>query len=79
MVPFCEAGDFKVLGRIDKIVDEKTGRLIKLPNPCLILDGVTCGGNLSSSRMFCPRSVYPYWREAWLKRSADDQPTSTPA
>jgi len=78
MVPFCEAGEFKVLGRIDKIIDEKTGRLIKLPNPCLILDGVTCGGNLSASRMFCPRSVYPYWREAWLKRSGDEHGAATP-
>ena len=78
MVPFCEAGDFKVLGRIEKIIDEKTGRLIKLPNPCLILDGVTCGGNLSSSRMFCPRSVYPYWREAWLKRSGDEHSAAAP-
>jgi hypothetical protein len=38
MVPFCEAG-LQGLGRIDKIIDEKTGRLIT-PNPCLILDGV---------------------------------------
>jgi hypothetical protein len=81
MVPYCEAGTFKVLDRIEKIVDEKTGRLIKLPNACIILDGVTCGGNLSTNRMFCPRAVYPYWREGWLKRSdqAQDAGQGAPA
>jgi len=69
MTPFCEQGEYKVLSRVEKIVDEKTGRMVKLPNPCLILDGVTCSGNLSSSRMFCPRAVYPYWREIWLQRT----------
>jgi len=72
MVPYC-GRDVRVLGRIERIVDDKTGRLIDLPNPCLILDGVTCSGNHSSSRMFCPRSIYPYWREIWLERR-DPQP-----
>jgi len=68
MVPFCDEGLHRVLTRVERIVDEKTGQLIQLPNPCLILDGVTCSGKLSSSRMFCPRSIYPFWREVWLKR-----------
>ena len=61
-----------VLSRVERIVDEKTGNLIQLPNPCLILDGVTCSGMLSSSRMFCPRKVYPFWREIWLTRVSND-------
>jgi hypothetical protein len=73
MVPYCEEGSYRVLGRIQTILNEKTGRMMTLPNPCLILDDVTCSGNLSSSRMFCPRAVYPYWREAWLTRSDDGQ------
>jgi hypothetical protein len=68
MVTFCENGTHRVLRRVERIIDEKTGRLIDLPNPCLILEGVTCSGLLSSTRMFCPRSIYPYWREVWLKR-----------
>jgi hypothetical protein len=68
MLPFSESGTFKVLDRIERIVDEKTGRLLHFKNPCIILDGVTCSGNLSMRRMFCPRAVYPYWREIWLKR-----------
>ena len=29
------------------------------------LDGVVCRGDYHRS---CPRAIYPYWREAWLKR-----------
>jgi hypothetical protein len=71
MVPYCEAGPFKVLRKVERLVDERTGRLLRLSNPCFILDGVTCSGNLSTSRMFCPRSVYPYWRTVWLDRVED--------
>jgi hypothetical protein len=75
MVPYCESGPFQVLRRVERIIDEKTGRMMRLPTPCLILDGVTCSGNLSMNRMFCPRSIYPYWREIWLER-AERQPTN---
>jgi hypothetical protein len=67
MVPFC-GQQHRVLKRVERIVDEKTGHLLELPNPCLILENVTCSGKLSSGRMFCPRKGYPYWREVWLKR-----------
>ena len=68
MLPFCEKR-FQVLHRVEKIVDEKTGKLITLPGGCLILDGVTCSGNYSHDRLFCPRAIYPYWREIWLRRT----------
>jgi hypothetical protein len=68
MVPHCGRKGVSVLRRVEKIINEKDGRMIRMPNPCVILDGVTCSGNLSLSRMFCPRSIYPYWREIWLKR-----------
>jgi hypothetical protein len=68
MVPFCENGSYRVLRRVEKIINEKTGQMMNLPGACLILDNVACGGNLSCYRMFCSRSIYPYWREIWLKR-----------
>jgi hypothetical protein len=67
MVPFCNKR-YRVLRRVDKIINEKTGAMMKLPGPCVILDSVTCSGNLSMCRMFCPRAIYPYWREAWLHK-----------
>jgi len=76
MVPFCENGPYPVKQVVEKIINEKTGHMMKLPNPCLILDGVTCSGKLSASRMFCPRAVYPYWHEIWLKPTNESGSTS---
>ena len=67
MVKYCE-GTYRVLDRVERIIDEKTGKMIKLPNDCIILDGVVCGEHFSHKRLFCPRSLYPFWREIWLKR-----------
>jgi hypothetical protein len=71
MVPYCESGDFRVLRRVETIINEKTGQMMKLPNPCLILDGVTCSGNYSFQRMFSRRHEYLYFREIWLRRVAE--------
>lgn len=68
MVPYCGNGNYRVLRRVEKIINEKTGEMIKLPNPCIILDGVTCSGNYSFQRMFSRRHEYPLWHEIWLER-----------
>lgn len=67
MMPYC-GRVFRVLSRVEKIINDKNGRMIHMPNDCIILDGATCSGCLSRRRMFCPRAIYPYWREIWLKR-----------
>ncbi len=67
MVPYC-GGTYRVLKRVTKIVDERTGKLIEMKTPCVILDGVVCQARYSGCRMFCPRSIHPYWREIWLAR-----------
>jgi hypothetical protein len=67
MVPHC-GREYRVLRRVEQIIDERTGRMRRLPGDCIILDGVTCSGLLSRNRLFCPRSIYPYWREIWLER-----------
>lgn len=66
-VPFC-GGTYRVLKRVSKIVDEKTGRLMQFKNESVILEEVYCQARYSSCRMFCPRAIYPYWREIWLER-----------
>jgi hypothetical protein len=66
-VPFC-GKTFRVLRRVDQIINEKTGVMIKMPSACIMLEGATCSGCYSAYRMFCPRSIYPYWHEIWLKR-----------
>jgi hypothetical protein len=69
MVPYC-GKTYRVLRRVEKLVDERTGKMISPPTACIVLDGVVCGGCLSSYRLFCPRSIYSYWREIWLRRVA---------
>jgi hypothetical protein len=67
MEPYC-GHQYKVLARVNKIIDERTGSMINISRDCLILENVICKGCLSRNRLFCPRSIYPYWREIWLKR-----------
>ena len=67
MLPYC-GRTFRVKDRVRKIVDDRTGRMINIPKDCVILDGVVCSGERSTGRWFCPRQIYPYWREAWLRR-----------
>jgi hypothetical protein len=68
MVLYCDNGNYRVLRRVERLINEKTGQMIKLKNPCIILDGVTCSGNYLYQRMFSPRNDYMFFREIWLKR-----------
>jgi hypothetical protein len=67
MVPHV-GGTYKVLKRVGQIINEQTGKMQHMKNPSIILDGVVCQARYSQCRLFCPRSVYPYWREIWLER-----------
>jgi hypothetical protein len=62
MTKHC-GGTYKVGRRVERIIDERTGKMIRLPNDCLVLDGVVCDGEYHWA---CPRSITPYWREIWL-------------
>jgi hypothetical protein len=67
MLPFC-GQEFRVRQRVGRFVDDHNGRMIVLKNEAITLDGVVCSGDLSLRRWFCPRAIYPYWRECWLER-----------
>jgi len=71
MLPYCGTRA-RVLGRVERIIDEKTGRMLALRD-CIILDGVWCQGTY---RALCRRKIYTYWRETWLRRV--DEPPGTP-
>jgi hypothetical protein len=58
----------RVRSRVERLIDERTGKLINLSSDCLILEGAYCRAEYSENRLFCPRSLYSYWREIWLKR-----------
>jgi hypothetical protein len=55
----------RVLRRVERTIDERTGELLHLKRPCIVLEGVTCRG---AYHRCCPRADYPYWREIWLER-----------
>jgi hypothetical protein len=69
-VPFC-GHVYRVRNRVEKFVDERTGRLRSLKTPAVILEGVYCQSRYSAQRMFCPRSIFSWWREVWLERVSD--------
>jgi hypothetical protein len=68
MEPYC-GKSYRVLDRVTRIIDEKTGKMLKISKDCVILDGAVCSGCRSRRRLFCPRAIYAYWREAWLERA----------
>ena len=76
MVPYTE-GVFKVLKRVDRIVDEKTGKMLRFKTDALILENVICQARYAKCRKLCPRAYYLYWREIWLERAAPD-PSAPP-
>jgi hypothetical protein len=77
-VPYC-GGQYRVKARISTFIDEKTGRLKTLKTPAVMLEGVWCQSRYSNCRMFCPRSIYPWWREIWLERVTESAPEAAAA
>lgn len=67
MVPYC-GGEYRVHKRVSKIIDEKTGKMQEMKTPGIVLDSVVCQALYSNCRLFCPRSIYSFWREIWLER-----------
>lgn len=62
MIPYC--GTRALVDRhVKKIIDESTGKMVKLGD-CIVLDDVVCQGIY---HRFCQRSIPLYWRSAWLR------------
>lgn len=60
----------KVTARVDRCIDEKSGKMLTMKNPCIILEGVICHGAYHGN---CPREYVPFWREIWLERVSGDR------
>jgi hypothetical protein len=67
LVPYC-GKVFRVKSIVNTFLDEKTRKLRKIKNRCIILEDVACQGRYSQCRMLCPRSILSWWREIWLER-----------
>lgn len=66
-VPYC-GRTFRVAKRVNQIIDERSGRMVKMKTPCIVLEGAVCRSRYTDFCLFCPRATYPYWREIWLDR-----------
>ncbi|MFI7132821.1 hypothetical protein ACIBQ1_44590 [Nonomuraea sp. NPDC050153] len=55
----------RVSARVERCIDEKTGEMLEMKNPCIALEGIVCDGVYKSN---CPRAFVPFWREIWLER-----------
>lgn len=78
MLRYC-GRTLRVRDRVERLIDETTGRMLKIPTDCIILEGAVCSGECSTGRWFCPREIYPFWREAWLRRVEDSERGIEPA
>lgn len=65
---------FRVLRQVERIINEDTGEMLPMKTPSVVLESVVCRGQYGRCRMFCPRSAYLLWREAWLERAESCTP-----
>jgi len=73
MLPYC-GGIYRVLRRVPRIIDAKTGKMMNMKFPCIILEGVMCQ---SDFHRLCPRAIYSYWREHWLRQASQHSPPTS--
>lgn len=70
MLYYCRRR-FTVLSRVDKIIDDSSGRMVRMKTPCIVLDGVD---NHGEHLRFSAQHDYAFWREVWLERLEDRGP-----
>lgn len=73
MLAYC-GSIYRVLRRVHHIINERTGKMMHMKFPCIVLEGVACR---SDYHRLCPRAIYSYWRESWLIRVSPKSLPST--
>jgi hypothetical protein len=71
MAPYC-GRVVKVRKSVTRIIDEPTGKMLHMKQPCIMLEGVVCKAEYAGCRLNCPREIPSYWREIWLERVEDN-------
>ncbi|MBK6972785.1 MAG: hypothetical protein IPH26_07450 [Sterolibacteriaceae bacterium] len=59
---------FRVQMKVDRLINEQTGKMMQMKNPCIQLEDVYCRAECTDRRLGCPRASNTYWRENWLRR-----------
>lgn len=65
MLRYC-GKRFRVHCRVERVIDEKTGKLRPMREAAVILQDVVCNSDYGR---VCSRSNYLFWREIWLRRA----------
>jgi hypothetical protein len=73
MIKHCHQ-QYTVELRVDRIVDDVTGRMLQMKTPCIVLKDVVASGEFLR---FCAQQEFIFWREVWLKK-VSVQPHSDP-
>lgn len=64
----------RVRERVERLIDERTGKMIEISRDCVTLDGAICPGEGGQfAFLFCPRGTFGFWREGWLHRVDADE------
>ena len=62
-------GKYRVQMRVDRLINEQTGKMMEMKSPCIQLEDVYCRAECTPGRLGCPRASNSYWREIWLRRT----------
>jgi hypothetical protein len=62
---YC-GGTYRVLSRVERVIEEQSGRLMVLSRPSIALEDVAATGEYLA---FGPQSEFIFWREIWLERT----------
>jgi hypothetical protein len=67
MLQYC-GRRFQVQMLVDRLINEKNGKMLKMKTACIQLADVYCRAECTHKRLGCPRASNTYWREIWLRR-----------
>lgn len=67
MSKYC-GNRYRVQMRVERLIDEVSGKMMIMKNPCIQLEDVYCRAECTKKRLGCPRASNTYWREIWLRR-----------
>ncbi len=62
MIKHC-GHSYPVLKRVERLIDDASGRMLEMKTPCISLAGADASGEFLR---LCAQHEYPFWREVWL-------------
>ncbi len=67
MAPYC-GRVARVRKSVTRIIEERSGKMLHMKEPCIVLEDVVCKAEYAKCRLNCPREIFSYWREIWLEK-----------